>query len=254
MSADDISMPDPMDAAAADAGPWDAAALSLLRTWDPAWADACNKMATNPWRSGVLSRKFVELVSVGLAVACTNLDAQATRRHMRAALAAGATRSEMLFVIKCATMVALHSCSVAAPILLDEVQARASEPVSRTGGLPTPSCDAMRAAGQWNEAWNPFFDLDPVWTDEFMATGVGIYRSEVMSAKEVELLSIALDASFTHLYSPGIRRHIKAALGAGATTQEIMEVLKLCVAQGVQACNVGAAILAEELSRIEPQE
>ncbi|WP_372452043.1 carboxymuconolactone decarboxylase family protein [Nocardia albiluteola] len=109
-------MPDPIHAAAADAGPWDGAALSLLRTWDPAWADACNEMATNPWRSGVLSRKFVELVSVGLAVACTNLDVQATRRHMRAALAAGATRSEILFVIKCATVVSLHSCSVAAPI------------------------------------------------------------------------------------------------------------------------------------------
>ncbi|MEV6134723.1 carboxymuconolactone decarboxylase family protein [Nocardia sp. NPDC051990] len=254
MSADDTSMPDPMDDAAADAGPWNTAALSRLRTWAPEWADACNKMATNPWCSRVLSRKFAELVCVGLAVACTNLDIQAARRHMRAALAVGATRSEILFVIKCATVVSLHSCSVAAPILLDEAQAGGGEPVSRTGGQPTPSCDAMRAAGQWNDAWNPFFDLDPVWTEEFMATGVGIYRSGVMSAKEIELLSIALDASVTHLYSPGIRRHIKAALGAGATTQEIVEVLKLCVAQGVQACNLGVAILADELSRIEPHE
>jgi hypothetical protein len=52
----------------------------------------------------------------------------------------------------------------------------------------------MRAAGQWNSAWDPFVELDPAWTDEFMATGVGIYGSGVMSAKEVELLSIALDA------------------------------------------------------------
>lgn len=254
MPADDISMPYPMDAAAADAGPWDSAALSLLRTWDPAWAEVCNTMATNPWRSGVLSSKFTELVCVGLAVACTNLDARAAQRHIRAALAAGATRSEILFVIKCATVVSVHSCSVAAPILLDEAQAGEPEPAPRTGGQPTPSCDAMRAAGQWNEAWSPFFDLDPIWTEEFMATGVGIYRSGIMSAKETELLSIALDASFTHLYSPGIRRHIKAALGAGATTREIMEVLKLCVAQGVQACNLGATILADELSRIEPHE
>jgi alkylhydroperoxidase/carboxymuconolactone decarboxylase family protein YurZ len=61
-----------------------------------------------------------------------------------------------------------------------------------------------------------------------------------------------LDASFTHLYVPGIRRHIKAALNAGATTQEIMDVLKLCVAQGVQACNLGAVILAEELDGDSP--
>jgi hypothetical protein len=34
----------------------------------------------------------------------------------------------------------------------------------------------MRAVGQWNAAWEPFFELDPKWMDEFMATGIGIYR------------------------------------------------------------------------------
>ena len=38
-------------------------------------------------------------------------------------------------------------------------------------------------------------------------------------------------------------------LAAGATVEEIMEVLKLCVAQGVQSCNMGVPILAEELER-----
>lgn len=70
-----------------------------------------------------------------------------------------------------------------------------------------------------------------------------------MSARDVELLSIAFDASYTHLYAPGTRRHIKGALAAGATVEEIMEVLKLCVAQGVQSCNLGVPILAEELER-----
>lgn len=38
-------------------------------------------------------------------------------------------------------------------------------------------------------------------------------------------------------------------LKAGASMEEIMEVLKLCVAQGVQACNMAIPILAEELSQ-----
>ena len=82
-------------------------------------------------------------------------------------------------------------------------------------------------------------ELDPLWTDEFMATGVGIYGSNVFKPKEVELLSVAFDASYTHMYAPGTRRHIKGALKAGATIEEIMEVLKLCVVQGVQACDLG---------------
>jgi alkylhydroperoxidase/carboxymuconolactone decarboxylase family protein YurZ len=105
----------------------------------------------------------------------------------------------------------------------------------------------MKAIGQWNTAWDPFYQLDPVWTDEFMATGAGIYGSGVMAAKDTELLSIAFDASYTHMYAPGTRRHIRNALKAGATMEEIMEVLKLCVVQGVQACNLGVPILADEL-------
>ena len=97
----------------------------------------------------------------------------------------------------------------------------------------------------------PSVALDPVWTDAFMATGIGIYASGVMTPKEVELLSIALDASYTHMYAPGTRRHIQAALKVGATMEEVMEVLKLCVVQGVQACNLGVPILAEELARVE---
>jgi hypothetical protein len=46
------------------------------------------------------------------------------------------------------------------------------------------------------------------------------------------------------MYAPGTRHHIKGALWAGATMEEIMEVLTLCVVQGVQACNFGVPILA----------
>ena len=84
-----------------------------------------------------------------------------------------------------------------------------------------------------------------------MATGAAIYGSGTFTQKEVELLSIAFDASYTHMYAPGTRRHIRGALAAGATMEEIMEVLKLCVVQGVQACNLGVPILAEELERLQ---
>jgi alkylhydroperoxidase/carboxymuconolactone decarboxylase family protein YurZ len=106
----------------------------------------------------------------------------------------------------------------------------------------------MRAAGQWNTAWDPFVQLDPAWTDQFIATGASIYDSTMLSAKEIELLSIALDATYTHMYAAGTRRHIRGALQAGATVGEIMEVLKLCVAHGAQACNLGVPILADELA------
>jgi alkylhydroperoxidase/carboxymuconolactone decarboxylase family protein YurZ len=229
-----------------EAGPWNEA-LSLLREWDPVWAGAAAKMMTNPWTSGVLPRKFVELVCVALNAACTSLNPEATRRHIRAALAAGATRDEILMVLKMGTVLAIHSCSLGAPILLEEARAAGAQP--RAKNVATPACDKMRAAGQWNQAWDPFVELDPVWTDDAMATGIAIYTSGVFAPKEVELLSIALDASYTHMYAPGTRRHIKGALAAGATPEEVMETLKLCVAQGVHSCNLGIPILADEIDR-----
>jgi alkylhydroperoxidase/carboxymuconolactone decarboxylase family protein YurZ len=105
----------------APTGPWDSA-WQALQEWDPGWSKACFKMTTNPWTSGVLTRKFIELVSIGLNAACTNLNPDGTRRHIRAALDVGATREEILFVLKCASVMSIHSCSLGAPILLEEAR------------------------------------------------------------------------------------------------------------------------------------
>lgn len=81
-----------------------------------------------------------------------------------------------------------------------------------------------------------------------------IYGTKLMTPKLIELLSIiAFDASYTHMYAPGTRRHIKAALKLGATMEEIMEVLKLCVVQGVQACNLCVPILAAEIAQLSTE-
>ena len=106
----------------------------------------------------------------------------------------------------------IHSCSLAGPILLEEAKAANVQLRPHATTEPTPACDAMRKIGPWNTAWDPFFALDPLSTDGFMAMGGAIYKSGIMTPREVELLSIALDASLTHMYAPGTRRHIKNAL------------------------------------------
>jgi alkylhydroperoxidase/carboxymuconolactone decarboxylase family protein YurZ len=233
-----------------ETGPWDERALAKLREWDATWAEQGFRMSTNPWGNGVLPRKTVELIGLAVNAACTNLNADGTRRHIRGALDAGATREEILMVLKMASLLSIHTCSLAAPILLEEAKAAGVQPTPKKAGA-TPICDKMKAVGQWNTAWDPFFELDPVWTEAFFAAGAPVYIGGVLSPKLAELLSIAFDASVTHMYAPGTRRHIKAALKHGATIEEIMEVLKICVAEGVQACNLGVPILAEELSGSE---
>lgn len=229
-----------------ETGPWNDAALEQLRDWDPTWAEQCLQMAASPWTSGVLPRKDVELISIAVNAACTNLNEDGTRRHIRAALEAGATREEILMILKIASLLSIHTCSLGAPILREEAQTQGVKPTPKKAAA-TPVCDKMKAAGQWNAAWDSFSELDPQWTEEIIAASLPVYTSGILSPKLAELLSIAVDASITHMYAPGTRRHINAALKLGATMEEIMEVLKVCVAQGMQASNLGIPILAEEL-------
>jgi len=236
-----------------EAGLW-GTALTQLQKWDPTWTEKCLKMSTDTWTDGVLPRRIIELVGIGLNAVCTNLNPEGTRRHIRAALQAGATREEILVVLKMASTMSIQSCIMGAPILLDEASEGALDTAGeeRTQRLKkakgaTPAVDEMKALGRWNVAWDPINDLAPVWVDQFMATDVGIYAGGVLLPKEVELLSIAFNASCTQMYEPGTRLHIKNALRAGATVEEVMEVLKLCVVQGVQALNLGVPILEEEL-------
>jgi alkylhydroperoxidase/carboxymuconolactone decarboxylase family protein YurZ len=69
----------------------------------------------------------------------------------------------------------------------------------------------------------------------------------VLEPKVKEMIYIAFDVAATHLYEPGLRAHIRNALGLGATKEEIMEVIELVSVIGIHACAVGVPILVEEL-------
>ena len=111
----------------------------------------------------------------------------------------------------------------------------------------TPFCDRLRATGNWNPLWDPFAELDPAWTEKFMAMGLSPMLSGVLDAKTIEFIAIAVDASCTHMYAPGVRRHIRKALELGATKEEIAAVLQLVSVLGIHTMSLGAPILLEEL-------
>lgn len=111
----------------------------------------------------------------------------------------------------------------------------------------TPICDAMRAAGQWNSNWQPMAQLDAEWTEKFMAMVSVPLNSGVIDPKTFELLAIAVDASVTHMFGPGVRRHIRRALALGVTPEEITAVLQLTSTLGLHTMSLGAPILVEEM-------
>jgi alkylhydroperoxidase/carboxymuconolactone decarboxylase family protein YurZ len=117
----------------------------------------------------------------------------------------------------------------------------------------TPMCDRLRDIGEWNPNWEPFYQLDPAWTEQFMTMGLAPMLARTLDAKTIEFIAIAVDASCTHMYGPGVRRHIRKALDLGATKEEITAVLQLTSVLGIHTMSLGAPMLLEELAAREHQ-
>ena len=115
----------------------------------------------------------------------------------------------------------------------------------------TPLCDQLRAIGDWNPHWQPAYELDPAWTEAFMAMGLKPMLSGALDPKVIEFIAIAVDASCTHMYGPGVRRHIRKALELGATQEEITAVLQCVSVLGIHTMSLGAPILHEALAARE---
>ncbi|KAF7197777.1 hypothetical protein HII31_00866 [Pseudocercospora fuligena] len=100
-------------------------------------------------------------------------------------------------------------------------------------------------------AWdaNPSWEIISTHDPDIMPSIISLLsipkRKQHLTPKFQSLVSLAVDASSTHLYEPGIRQHILAAQALGATKTEIMEVLELTSTLGIHACNIGVPILVD---------
>ena len=115
-----------------------------LRQWDPAFMEAYLAFRSVPHQKGALDAKTRELILIAINVATTHLYAPGARRHMQNALGLGATRDEILEAIQLTTVLGIHACNMAVPILAEELEkrAKASGPASRK--TPTRSVAVKR--------------------------------------------------------------------------------------------------------------
>ena len=113
----------------------------------------------------------------------------------------------------------------------------------------TPIIDAMKAGGGWNTAWDEAAAFDAEWMDKFLDMALLPVRKGVLDPKTYELIAIAVDASCTHMYAPGTRRHIAKALDLGAMPEEVMAVLQCVAVLGIHSVALGVPMLAEEMTK-----
>jgi alkylhydroperoxidase/carboxymuconolactone decarboxylase family protein YurZ len=116
--------------------------------------------------------------------------------------------------------------------------------------------EAQRRFAPWNGVWERTVQRAP----ELVATALGlertVERTERLDAKTRAFVQVALNAALTHRDPPGLRRALTAALDAGATEEELVEVLFVTVTLAVHGMNIDvlAEVLDEEGLRDRPVE
>lgn len=116
----------------------------------------------------------------------------------------------------------------------------------KTSDIPTPQCEAHIAKGDWNPLWDQLRELDPEFMEAYLAFRSVPQRNGPLPQKYKELILVAINAATTHLYGPGVRRHMRNAIKAGATREELLEAIQLTTVMGIHACNLAIPILMEE--------
>jgi alkylhydroperoxidase/carboxymuconolactone decarboxylase family protein YurZ len=227
--------------------------------WSPLWDglleldedffEAYLRFSSVPWRSGPLDAKTKELVYIAMDAAATHMYEPGIRQHVRLALRHGATAQEIMEVLELTATLGIHACTVGVPILVEELEA-AGRPLSRelTPRMEEVKAEFERKRGYWNAFWDDMLVLDPEFFDAYTQFSGVPWTSGVLEPKVKELIYTAFDVAATHLYTPGLRQHIRNALGYGATAEEVLEVIELVSVIGIHACTVGVPILLEELS------
>lgn len=107
--------------------------------------------------------------------------------------------------------------------------------------------DAQLGPDAFHSGWESLLSTDPAFFSASLSLASVPRRKSHLSPKNQALIGLAVDAAATHLYAPGIRAHITAAVKEGATVHEVLEVIELSSTLGIHACNIGVPLLVEVL-------
>jgi alkylhydroperoxidase/carboxymuconolactone decarboxylase family protein YurZ len=215
---------------------------------NPEFLNAYLQFQDGPARSGHLAPTVREFIYIAIDGAVSHLYERGLRRHIEDALRLGATKEEVLQVILLATAaegqipnaaghrILMEESKSAAPRLTAEQQRRKDAYVA--------------AAGAWPEGGDAILALSPQFAEGFLGYGEVAWSAGPLAPKIKAFIGLAVCASPSLLYEPGMRRHIRLALDHGATKEEISEVLQLASAIAIHTCTYAVPALVEAVKAV----
>lgn len=215
-----------------------------IRALEPDFVDAYRAMRAAAIRRGALQPWMRELIGLAVHAAVNTLHGPAIGRHLKAALDAGATRTQILETLELTSVLGIHTVTVALPIVLEQFGIEvASEFEGERAAL---KADFIRRRGSWPSLWDSLLTVDPAFFRTYtdFSSAPWEHGEDGLTPKLREFIYVAVDASTNHLMVPGIRAHVGAAIRYGATLDELLEVLEITSLVGIHSFVEGVRELA----------
>jgi alkylhydroperoxidase/carboxymuconolactone decarboxylase family protein YurZ len=229
--------------------------VRIRKTWAPQWEsilrqdsdflEAYLHLSAVPLKKNFLEDKVKEFVYIAINASSTHLFAPGIQMHLKAAIELGATREELMEVLELTSTVGVHAVNVGVPILREVLEEEGQFDAGRQFDERQQRCreQFIREQGTWDATWEALLTVDPDLFEKYAEFAAVPIRSGRLSPKVRELVLCALDAAATHLYKPGIKRHIRHAIRYGATAQEVMEVLEIVSVIGIHGALIAFPML-----------
>ncbi len=213
----------------------------LILDLDPDVMAAYTDVSAFAWEHGVLDTKTREFMYIATTAAVTHIHPIGIETHGRNAIAAGATKRELVTLLALVSGLGVAGHQLAVEVL-EEL---------RPGSVVDPDVDvtALRERyeqvfGVWDPDIEPTMRADPEYFDVFLNWAAAARVSGVLSPQVVALVSIVVNASITHMDRRTLTREIRAALALGVTPAEILEVCEMTAGVSVHSLTVGVPIIA----------
>jgi alkylhydroperoxidase/carboxymuconolactone decarboxylase family protein YurZ len=179
------------------------------------------------------------LIAFAVRISVTTLDSEGARRHARLAVDLGATKDQLHEVVLLVSGLGVHS-------LFEGTRLVNSLPLPDEAVSPPPPLDEAR-----QQLWEKWIGQDGYWHgferevpgflaillkaspqgfDAFFRYCAVPWKSSHLPVLTKELISMAVDATPTHRFMPGMRLHLGNALKLGAGRVMVMKALEIAAA------------------------
>ena len=182
-----------------------------------------------------------ELIAFAVRVSVTTLDSVSAQMHAQRALDAGATMEQLHELVFLVSGLGVHT-------LLEGTRLvnRLAVPIASAQGISTPPLDEER-----QRLWDTWIGQDRYWQgferevpnfliellqaspqgfDAFFRYCAVPWAMGKLPPLTKELVSMAVDATPTHRFLPGMRLHLRNAVKLGAGREAVLKVLEIAAA------------------------